>query len=126
MPVSQPGTRPRPPYWAVIFTSTRTPRDAAGYEAAASRMLELASAQPGFLGVESARGSDGVGITVSYWSTREAIADWKRHAEHLRAQARGRAVWYADFELRVARVEEARRFGSADPTEEPRASAGPG
>ncbi len=81
----------------------------------AERMLELARAQPGFLGVESARGPDGVGITVSYWTSREAIADWKRHAEHLGAQALGRAVWYADFALRVARVEEARSFESPGP-----------
>jgi heme-degrading monooxygenase HmoA len=122
--LSRPGSRPRPPYWAVIFTSKRTPRDAAGYEAAANRMLELAREQPGFLGVESARGSDGMGITVSYWSSREAISDWKRNAEHLRAQARGRAVWYADFELRVARVEEARHFESETPSAQPRASSG--
>ena len=32
-------------------------------------MLELARQQPGFLGVESARGEDGFGITVSYWSS---------------------------------------------------------
>lgn len=106
---------PRPPYWAVIFTSTRTPRDAEGYGRAAERMLELAREQPGFLGVESARGADGVGITVSYWRSREAIEAWKRDAEHLRVQARGRAVWYADFDLRVARVEEARRFEAGAP-----------
>ena len=38
------------------------------------RMVELATGQPGFLGVESARGPDGIGITVSYWSSLEAIA----------------------------------------------------
>lgn len=99
----------------MIFTSTRTPRDAAGYARAAERMVELASIQPGFLGVESARGADGVGITVSYWSTRAAIAAWKRNAEHLRAQADGRGAWYSDFDLRVARVEEARRFEARAP-----------
>lgn len=109
----------RPPYWAVIFTSTRTSRDAEGYGRMAERMLELARVQPGFLGVESARGPDNVGITVSYWTSREAIANWKRHAEHLRAQARGRTEWYADFELRVARVEEARSFESPGPPPEP-------
>ena len=115
MRVSAAGSAPRPPYWAVIFTSTRTPRDAAGYERAAERMVELARDQPGFLGVESARGADGVGITVSYWSTREAIAAWKRHAEHLQVQADGRGIWYSGFDLRVARVEEARRFEAEAP-----------
>ena len=101
---------PTPPYWAVLFTSTRTRHDPAGYERAAQRMLELARRQPGFLGVESARGADGVGITVSYWDSLEAIAAWREHPEHLEVQARGRGLWYADFDLRVARVEAARHF----------------
>jgi hypothetical protein len=44
---------PDPPYYAVIFTSLRTEGDH-GYGQMADRMLELASQQPGFLGVESA------------------------------------------------------------------------
>jgi len=45
----------------------------------------------GFLGMESAR--DGVGITVSYWTSLEAIAHWKQHAEHLAAQTLGQQQW---------------------------------
>lgn len=69
----------------------------------AERMLELAAMQPGFLGVESAR--DGVGITVSYWLSLEAIRLWKQQAEHLEAQRLGRERWYATFKVRVAKVE---------------------
>lgn len=97
---------PRPPYWVVIFSSRRTPGDQ-GYTAMAARMLELAAEQPGFLGVESARDVAGFGITVSYWSSAKAIADWRSHAEHLAAQTIGRERWYAHFEVRVARVERA-------------------
>jgi heme-degrading monooxygenase HmoA len=70
-------------------------------------MVELASQQPGFLGVESARTAGGLGITVSYWSSEEAIAAWKAHAEHAVAQETGQRVWYSDYHLRVARVERA-------------------
>ncbi len=73
--------------------------------AMAERMMSLATEQPGFLGVESARGADGFGITVSYWESRAAIAAWKSHAEHLVAQRMGRETWYAAFRLRVCRVE---------------------
>jgi heme-degrading monooxygenase HmoA len=100
---------PEPPYYAVIFTSTRTAGDD-GYAAMSERMVELASHQPGFLGVESARGADGVGITVSYWASLEAIAEWKANAEHRVAQSTGRSKWYARFEARVCRVERAYRF----------------
>ncbi len=41
-------------YYAVIFTSTRTEVEA-GYAEMATKMVELAKAQPGFIGMESAR-----------------------------------------------------------------------
>lgn len=93
---------PRPPYYAVIFTSTRTVGDD-GYAAAADRMVELAQQQPGFLGIESAR--DGLGITVCYWDSLASIAVWKANAEHQVAQARGKADWYAAFRTRICKVE---------------------
>jgi heme-degrading monooxygenase HmoA len=101
---------PSPPYYAVIFTSLRTVHDEIGYADAAQRMVDLARQQPGFLGVESARGADGLGITVSYWTSEEAIEAWRRDAEHAIVQAQGRERWYAQFELRVARVERAYGF----------------
>jgi heme-degrading monooxygenase HmoA len=97
---------PEPPYYAVIFTSTRTAVEQ-GYHEVADRMVELAAQQPGFLGVESTRGADGLGITVSYWSSLAAIADWKAQAEHRVAQANGHRKWYQHFETRIARVERA-------------------
>jgi heme-degrading monooxygenase HmoA len=99
-------TTPKPPYYAVIFTSQRTSVDD-GYGAVADRMQELAAQQPGYLGVESSRDAAGLGITVSYWTSLEAIAGWRAQAEHRVAQAGGRAKWYEHFEVRVARVERA-------------------
>jgi heme-degrading monooxygenase HmoA len=79
----------------------------------AERMLELVPQQPGFLGTESARGEDGFGITVSYWSSAEAMACWKANMEHVVAQEMGKAAWYEHYELRVAKVERA--YGKASP-----------
>lgn len=105
---------PDPPYHAVIFTNRRagwgeTGTDAA-YDAAAIRMEELAASIPGYLGIESARSADGTGITVSYWESEAAIAEWRAHPEHLEVQSRGRTDWYEWYELRVTRVERARSF----------------
>lgn len=97
---------PKPPYYAVIFSSLRAQLDN-GYEQIAARMLELAARQPGFLGAESARGADGFGITVSYWASRTDIANWKAHAEHVMAQENGKRLWYEHYEIRVAKVERA-------------------
>jgi heme-degrading monooxygenase HmoA len=105
----KPARTPDPPYYAVIFTSTRTEGDE-GYGAMSDRMVELAAKQPGFLGVESARGDDGLGITVSYWQSEEAIANWKRDAEHTVARNTGREKWYDEFQTRVAKVERAYSF----------------
>lgn len=98
---------PPPPYYAVIFTSRRNEWDPQGYDEASCRMLELAARQPGFLGVDSARDAQGFGITVSYWRDEDAIAAWKRQADHAAIRARGRGLWYEHFEVRVARVERA-------------------
>ena len=95
---------PEPPYYSVIFSSKRTAGEN-GYGHMAERMAELASGQPGFLGVESARGADGFGITVSYWSSLETIAAWRSDAEHRIAQETGKALWYEHFEVRIACVE---------------------
>ncbi|HEX7860251.1 MAG TPA: antibiotic biosynthesis monooxygenase [Verrucomicrobiae bacterium] len=102
---------PEPPYYAAIFTSQRTDGDR-GYGEMAQRMVELASQQPGFLAVESVRGADGFGITVSYWASEEAIRNWKAHLEHGKAQEAGKKTWYADYQLRIAKVERA--YGSSD------------
>lgn len=98
---------PKPPYYAVIFSSQRNAHDDAGYGAMAERMVELAVQQPGFLGVESTLGADGFGITVAYWESEDAIRAWRQHAEHAAAREQGRRDWYDHFELRVAKVERA-------------------
>src|SRR5437016_671844 len=105
-----PARTPQPPYYAVVFSSTRA-AGGADYDATAERMLELAATMPGFLGVESARGADGNGITVSYWASEEAIRHWGAQAEHRLAQAAGRERFYRTFALRVCRVEAQRHFG---------------
>jgi heme-degrading monooxygenase HmoA len=100
-------TTPRPPYYAVIFSSQRNGRGEADYDEAASRMFELVQQQPGFLGVESARSADGFGITVAYFDSEENIRRWRNHAEHAATRERGKREWYEHFEVRVAKVERA-------------------
>ena len=93
---------PSPPYYAVIFSAHRND-DIEGYAETAARMVELATEQPGFLGVESAR--EDLGITVSYWSDLESIKRWKTHAEHRVAQKMGMQKWYSSYKTRIALVE---------------------
>lgn len=76
----------------------------------AERMVELAREQPGFLGVESARNAEGLGITVSYWRDEASIAAWRAHADHAVAQRLGREAWYARYRLEVCEVKRAWAF----------------
>ncbi len=99
-------TTPEPPYYAVIFTSILGD-DADGYDAMGSALVELAENQPGYLGIETTRGADGLGITVSYWKDEESILAWKQQTQHLLAQKAGMERWYDHYELRVAKVERA-------------------
>jgi len=103
--MAAPAVTPQPPYYAVIFTSVRTDGDN-GYGETARRMRELAERQPGFLGFETARQE--IGISVSYWSSLEAIKAWREEVTHRQAQSRVRD-WYATFRVRVCRVE--REYG---------------
>ena len=97
---------PEPPYFAVIFTSKRRAGDL-GYTAMAQRMVDLGSRYDGFLGIESVREVNGLGITVSYWRDETAIRAWKRDTEHEQAQRGGQQAWYEHYEVRVAKVERA-------------------
>ncbi len=67
-------------------------------------MVELASRQEGYLGIENARDSD-LGITVSYWKTLDDITAWKTNVAHQIAQERGKKEWYSRFAVRVCKVE---------------------
>jgi heme-degrading monooxygenase HmoA len=98
---------PEPPYYAVIFTSKRNDADAEGYASMAQAMMRAALAHPGCLGAESARGADGLGLTVAYYKDEASIAAWKADLRHLQAQKLGQERWYEHYELRVAKVERA-------------------
>ncbi|MFE7837478.1 antibiotic biosynthesis monooxygenase family protein [Streptomyces sp. NPDC057474] len=98
-----------PPYYAVVFTSTRT-EDQSGYGETAERMEELVKGVPGFLGMDHARTPGGSAITVGYFRDAEAVEEWRGNVEHRAAKARGRAEWYERYTLHIAKVERSHSF----------------
>jgi heme-degrading monooxygenase HmoA len=92
---------------AVIFLSGRSSADAEGYKAAAQAMEEAASRMEGYLGIDSARGEDGVGMTISWWRDEAAAIAWRDDPEHRRIRDRGRAVWYDWYRAIIATVDRA-------------------
>lgn len=102
-----PGTLPPQGAIAVIFVALRTGADDAGYGKAAERMDALAATQPGYLGIDSVRDANGLGITVSYWADEASALGWKANAEHAAVRELGRARWYAHYRLIVSTVDRA-------------------
>ena len=95
------------PYYAVIFTSKQT-SDTEGYAETAQLMEELAGKQPGYLGMDHARSE--IGITISYWESLEAIAQWKAQKDHQLAQEKGKTQWYSQYTMRICKVEREYSF----------------
>lgn len=95
------------PYYAVIFTSTRSDTEE-GYAEMAVLMEALARKQPGFIDFEKARSE--LGITISYWESLEAIASWKANIDHQTAQKLGKQKWYSWYKVRICRVEREYEF----------------
>ena len=98
---------PEPPYYAVLFTNVRS-NDTDGYTSMARDMVELASSQPGYLGMEIARSE--VGILLSYWKDLASIAAWRAVSAHRTAQKVGRDRWFDAFKIRICRVERDYEF----------------
>ena len=89
---------------AVIFISGRNDADPQGYARASDAMVAAAERFPGYLGVESVRGADGVGITVSFWLDDGSARAWKADFEHSSLREQGRTTWYDWYELTVAEI----------------------
>ena len=89
----------------VIFLSVRTNADDAGYAAAAAEMESLAAQQPGYRGIESTRGMDGLGITLSFWADNASALRWRDHPEHAAIREAGRDRWYERYEVIVCEAQ---------------------
>ena len=98
---------PPPGAIAVIFLSGRNAADSEGYGGAAQAMEEAATRMDGYLGIDSTRGEDGVGITISWWRDEAAALAWRDDPDHARIRDRGRAQWYDWYRVIVATVDRA-------------------
>lgn len=96
---------PKPPYFAVIFTSQHRGQADSEYAATASALLERVHRIPGFLGAEGISDPSGFEMLVSYFVDEAAIHAWKQEEKHVEGQRRGKDHWFSHYSVRVARVE---------------------
>ncbi|KAK6457427.1 uncharacterized protein RJT20DRAFT_40237 [Scheffersomyces xylosifermentans] len=97
---------PEPPYYVVTFTNELSGKDVEKYQQLGIEMFKLAETMPGYLGEESVRNAENQGITLSYWTDRISILNWKKQSDHLQAQQLGKDVFYNAYSVRVAKVEK--------------------
>lgn len=92
---------------AVIFLSGRNGADPDGYGEAAAAMERAAAARDGYLGIDSVRDGEGVGVTISWWRDEAAALAWRDDPDHTRIRNQGRALWYDWYRVIIASVERA-------------------
>jgi heme-degrading monooxygenase HmoA len=109
-------TTPPPGAIAVIFLSGLSGADPESYAIAVGAMEAAAAERDGYLGIDSARGADGVGITISWWRDEAAALAWRDDPEHARVRDRGRAVWYDWYRVIVTTVDRAYDWGRSTGT----------
>lgn len=103
---------PKPPYFAVVFTSINAEVDHTEHVEMYARLVQLASTYDGYLGIEGARNSDGTSVAVVYWKDLDSIEAWAKDPEHQVAKRKGREIWYSHYMIRISKVERA--YGRPD------------
>jgi heme-degrading monooxygenase HmoA len=88
----------------VVFRNRLRGANPPGYESVAERMVELARQQPGFRAIKTFAAEDGERVTISEFDSIEAVNAWRANLEHLEAQRRGRAEFYAEYSLQTCEL----------------------
>lgn len=94
----------------VLFRSRLAPDAGEEYGQTAQRMVELASAMPGFISFKSFSAPDGERISIIEFESEASVAAWRQHAEHRQAQRRGREKFYAEYHIQVCDLRRESRF----------------
>lgn len=93
-----------------VFRSRLRPEHADEFGRRKDRMMELATAMPGFVSYKVYVAEDGERCSVIEFETREQLEAWRRHPEHLEAQRVGRERYYEEYSLLVAEPVRQSRF----------------
>ena len=95
--------------YVVIFTSILNP-DAEAYHQWGKQMESLVVQQPGYISHKSFRNPEGLGVTLSYWESLEAIRLWHTNTQHQQAQAYGKKKAYLEYTIEVCEIKRAYSF----------------
>jgi heme-degrading monooxygenase HmoA len=97
----------------VVFKITLRPDlDVAEYEKTGSRMVEIVSSMPGFLGMDYAP-IEGGELLIARFESPDALKAWRTHAEHMEAQQQGREQFFSAYQIEICELVHSYGF-SAD------------
>ena len=104
---------------AVIFELWPRSEERAAYFELAAELRPLLDEIDGFISIErfESVSEPGKFVSLSFWRDEAVVEAWRNVAEHRVAQARGRGRIFADYRLRVARIE--RDYGMTERAEAP-------
>ena len=88
--------------YAVIFKAESKLKEQ-DYSETAERMRELAINKYGCLEFVSVCEGESE-ISISYWESEDKIKRWKQDEEHVKAQEKGKALWYKSYGIEVCEV----------------------
>lgn len=91
---------------AVIFEVVPSEGRANEYFDIAAELRPLLDSIEGFLSIERFQSltTPGKILSLSFWTSEEAVAKWRMNESHRVAQRAGRSEIFADYRLRVASV----------------------
>ncbi|HTJ44030.1 MAG TPA: antibiotic biosynthesis monooxygenase [Kofleriaceae bacterium] len=96
----------------LVRTTLRADADRAAYDALNEQMFGIVQTIPGFVGASgyASSGGDGGDIGVIRFESLESLRAWREHPEHVVAQQRGKAEFYASYTIEVCEVVRAYDF----------------
>src|SRR5665647_2556377 len=87
-----------------VFRSRLMPGVRHEYLTAVDRMIELASAMPGYISHKGFFADDGERVSIVEFESEDAMRAWRMHPEHREAQREARQTFYADYSVQVCQV----------------------
>jgi heme-degrading monooxygenase HmoA len=89
----------------VVFrTHVKPQADLEKLNALNQQMVALVSTMPGFFSLKDFSAQDGEFLVLAKFDSLESVDAWKAHPEHLAAQRRGRAEFFADYYIQACNV----------------------
>lgn len=109
---------------AIVFEVTPAEGKRGAYLDHAATLRPLFETMEGFISVERFESLTNPGkmLSLSFWRDEAAVAAWRNHAEHRKAQSAGRRSLFADYRLRVVSV--IRDYGTEDRAQAPEDAPG--